>query len=439
VDHLSTTQIERYLSRTASPAEIGEMLAHGADCPDCREQLCGGSDQLDNLVSAFKSFLSPSSDDAAEPYHLSAETMAAYLSGHLDDVGLEIANGHLESCEQCTNELFELRALERLVLETPAKNSVPPLERLDLHGPTLRSASFMKLALATTCAAAIVLGVGVFVQHRELVNLKARDLLVQKDMRSSLDAQRASISQLNAEMERLHSANDDSSKSSQQAVADLNDASGVVKLDKQGGVTGLGSLPAPYEDLIRTALITHRVEIPHSSRMLSSKPEILLGRRDKSNSFSLLSPVGAVVSSQTPTFRWSPLIGATGYVVGIFNSKLNPVAASPALSDTQWSPRELLKRGAIYYWQVTATKGADEIISPGAGRPDAKFKVLDATKYEELAGAERTYKGSHLLMGLLYARAGLLDEARREFRALKAANTGSSVVEQLLQSVRAVR
>ncbi|MGH9882254.1 MAG: tetratricopeptide repeat protein [Pyrinomonadaceae bacterium] len=41
--------------------------------------------------------------------------------------------------------------------------------------------------------------------------------------------------------------------------------------------------------------------------------------------------------------------------------------------------------------------------------------------------------------GTLYARAGLLDDAERELRALLAANPKSPTARKLLQSVRAIR
>ena len=439
VDHLSAGQIERYLSRTASPPEIGAILVHSDACPDCRERLSGGLDQVNNLVGAWESLLEPSSADIAEPYHLPPEMAAAYLSGHLDDVDLEIADSHLEDCEQCTNEMLELRALERLAPRPAAVSPSALGDREPNRLPRLRKVSLMKLGLAASWILIAILGVETFIQRKQVADLKARASSAQ-ELESSLRAQSASISELQAELEGLRSANDNSNGSSTQNDIDLNDAAGLVKLDSRGALVGLGPLPAAYEGLVRAALTSGQVEISHAARELVGKRETLMGGRDTLNSFSLVSPVGEVVASRTPAFRWSPLPGATSYVVAIFDSNLNQVDASPPLPKPGWAAQKFLRRGAVYTWQVTAMKGANEIIiSPGAGRSDAKFRVLDVTQYEELASAERTYKGSHLLMGLLYARAGLLDDARREFTALQKANPDSSVAKELLRSVRAAR
>jgi lipopolysaccharide biosynthesis regulator YciM len=53
-----------------------------------------------------------------------------------------------------------------------------------------------------------------------------------------------------------------------------------------------------------------------------------------------------------------------------------------------------------------------------------------------LAQARRGYASWRLVLGLLYARAGLLDEAEREFRALREANPNSELAHRLLKQVR---
>ncbi|HEY6332256.1 MAG TPA: hypothetical protein VI756_23220, partial [Blastocatellia bacterium] len=381
--------------------------------------------------------------------------MAAYLYDHLDDVDLEIAHSHLEDCDECANELFELRALERLVQESGPKESpeIPsrsgpqadasysnvPITVLPITkgGPVAAALWTQTAALAASWVMILVLGVAIFLQHKQIGELRARASLV-GDLESSLRAQTASLAELHGELESLRSAKDGSSEASAVTVADLKDAGGEVTLDANGKLKGLGSLPLQYEALVRTALVKRRAEIPGTLKELVGKGETVMGGGNGSKSFSLLSPVTEVVSRQIPIFRWRALPGASSYVVAIFDSKLNKVTESPVLSQTEWTPGRPLMRGATYSWQVTATKDANEIISPGAGAPDAKFKVLGVTEYEELVSAQKTYQGSHLLLGILYARAGLLEEARREFVALQAANPNSPLAKELLRSVHAL-
>jgi hypothetical protein len=154
------------------------------------------------------------------------------------------------------------------------------------------------------------------------------------------------------------------------------------------------------------------------------------------NEFSVQGPAGIVIETDRPTFRWTALGGAT-YTVSIYDSNVSKVAESDSLTSTEWTPPTALARGRTYVWQVRATTSDGQQVvapSPAAGR--AKFKVLEQSSLERIALAKQSGSNSHLLMGVLYAEAGLVSDAEREFNALLAANPNSSTARKLLQSVR---
>lgn len=155
--------------------------------------------------------------------------------------------------------------------------------------------------------------------------------------------------------------------------------------------------------------------------------------------FSVLDPVGSVLMSDRPTFRWSPLDGAAGYVVEVYDDSFNLVATSPQLTARSWAAPQTLPRGKVYSWQVTAVKDGQETKSPRPPAPQAKFRILDRAKADELSRARRAYPSSHLTLGLLYAEAGLLKESEQEFRLLQKANPGSELPRRLLRQVQALR
>jgi hypothetical protein len=165
----------------------------------------------------------------------------------------------------------------------------------------------------------------------------------------------------------------------------------------------------------------------------------LMGGPGEGVAFALLSPVGTVVESDRPTFRWRPLNGAINYSVTIHDSNFNPVATSPSLGGTEWTIPRPLQRGTVYSWQVTALKDGNEITSPTPPAPEAKFKVLEQAKADEIERAKQTSGFSHLVLGILYAQGGLLDEAEREFVALLGVNPNSPVVQKLLHGLQALR
>ena len=128
--------------------------------------------------------------------------------------------------------------------------------------------------------------------------------------------------------------------------------------------------------------------------------------------------------------------GATGYVVDVYDDKLTRIITSSQLIDTSWTAPQSLKRGGIYSWQVTASKGGEEIISPRPPAPPAKFRILDQTLANEIVQARRAYASSYLTLALIYTQAGLLDEAEQEFRALQRANPNSTISRRLLANLQ---
>jgi hypothetical protein len=149
--------------------------------------------------------------------------------------------------------------------------------------------------------------------------------------------------------------------------------------------------------------------------------------------------VGTVVETSRPTFRWRPLKGATTYALNVYDSSLKNVATVDRLSAAQWTAARPLKRNEIYTWQVTAVKDGQEISSTVPPAPEAKFKVLGQPRAEEVSVAKKSYPNSHLILGAVYKKAGMLDDAEREFKALLSANPNSPAAQKLLQNVKSLR
>jgi hypothetical protein len=88
---------------------------------------------------------------------------------------------------------------------------------------------------------------------------------------------------------------------------------------------------------------------------------------------------------------------------------------------------------------VTAVVEGKEIQSPVTPAPEARFRLLSLAQEDGLRRAEKLYRGSHLALGVVYSRAGLLDEAEREFSALLAANPDSEVAKKLLRNIELLK
>jgi hypothetical protein len=172
---------------------------------------------------------------------------------------------------------------------------------------------------------------------------------------------------------------------------------------------------------------------------LSRQRETLLGAPGGARKVVIVGPAGTVLESDRPLFSWRPLNGEATYLVAVFDSEFKPVAKSGPLTATEWACPQTLRRGATYTWQVTALHNGETIVSPSPPAPEARFRVLEQDEADELKRARRLRPTSHLTLGVLYARAGMADEAEREFQALVESNPGSAAARSLLLSVRAWR
>jgi hypothetical protein len=133
------------------------------------------------------------------------------------------------------------------------------------------------------------------------------------------------------------------------------------------------------------------------------------------------------------------LSNAHAYTVFILDENFNVVMQSEPLTETSWTIPQSLKRGGVYIWQVTATKDDRELTSPAAPMPDARFKILEQAKADELQRLTEGRKNSHLILGAIFAHNGLLDEAESEFQMAIEANQDAVAAKKLLQSVKALR
>jgi hypothetical protein len=136
--------------------------------------------------------------------------------------------------------------------------------------------------------------------------------------------------------------------------------------------------------------------------------------------------MGTTVLSDQPGFRWRPAAGATRYVTAVFDEDFRKVAESPALTAVEWQPQAALPRGRILNWQVTATVNGSPVRAPQPPAPEARFEVVASETAAAIDAARREHPGNHLLLAVLLAKAGAVDEAMTELDALSATDAGTA-------------
>ena len=193
------------------------------------------------------------------------------------------------------------------------------------------------------------------------------------------------------------------------------------------------AVPSEWKALVQQARTARRVNPPPAFRALQVERDTL---RDDSapHAGGTLSPSGTVIETQQPAFRWPAVKGAR-YVVSIFE-KEKEIARSPVLLDNQWTSSQPLTRGGTYVWQVKVRGTGGVTILPAPPDPPALFTVLGSKDAADLDEARRRFPGDHLLLGVLYARAGVRDRAEEEIGRWIAAHPADAAARDLLSSIQ---
>ena len=400
-EHPTKQELDDYRWRMLAPVAFLSVHRHVAGCPRCAAE-CNQPQDLARDLDDLQTALLDTTNDA--PYHLSENDVLAYVRGDLGEIDLEITQSHLSSCATCLDEVQR---------QTPARR--------------LQSASFVnrwrlwRVAAVVSCAVILIL---LAVWLLRTTPTENKEQVWNPGNQGSPVSSPAPTQQ--------------TSPDTQFALV-INDGNQKITVDKTGTLAGLEQLPLSTQRKIRAALQTGKLERSPALAQVASQSSTLLSKPDNALQFRLISPLGQVVRSEQPILRWHSLDGALSYQVVVTDADLNEVVASPSLNTTDWRVSMPLKAGKIYSWQVTALKDGAKITSPVLPAPQAKFKTIDRSTSELLLKAERAYPDSHLTLGILYADAGLLDEAEQQLRLFMSNSPRADIAQKLLQNITAIR
>ena len=423
MEHLTQKQVEDYSRNSLSATELLAVSDHLDECDLCRRRVEAGLNG-DSVFFALHDEAFGEKDLSTA--HLTSDQTAEFVDKNLNGEALQVVTDHLASCEQCALAVEDLRAFRNEIAPSLDREYRPivPVE----SGSSWRE-RFVSLfrvspvpAFGGAALAVMLLVFIAWVVWRMPKSEKPEEVVVVPS--PSVEPTPAPVPSVQPE--------------SAPVVAQLNDGAGVVSLDQQGKLSGADNLPSNYQDLLKKALTGQRIEKSSQLQGLTRPPSALMGSSDPAREFSVIEPGGNVLLSDRPTFRWSKMEGAAGYVVEVYDDQFKLVSSSPQVTDLQWTTTQALPRGHVYSWQVKAIKDGQETTSPRPPAPQAKFRVLDQARANELTRAKRAYGSSHLMLGLLYAEAGLVREAEAEFRLLRHANPDSEIAQRLLRQIQAI-
>lgn len=383
--HLTEQQLHGYANRTLELTALLAADAHFMECGECAEKLQTVL-QASTGDNRAVSFLLGELTAPAEEFHLSFAQLTGFLAASLNDVEQEIVTSHLPFCANCRAEVEDLRAFQQLLgapqpaTATTATTTFTPNWRE--HWQSLRAWAAGKLFFPLTAltAAMVLATLGLVFYWRQRAEPLAR------------------VEAPGAESTALPTP------------------APPVAASPSAPPENPPPPLSPEEQAIQRALATGRVEVAAESKRLWQRGASLMNGTRATPAFTILAPQGTLVESTQPQLRWTLLPQVKTYVVTVTDEHFKEVAHSEPLTQASWTLPVKLTRGQLYQWQVTATTEAGtEITAPAPSAPEAQFKVLASEPLQALQRARARYAGSHLELGILSAREGLLDAAAQEF------------------------
>lgn len=373
--HLDDDRVERLRRRTLTPQELIDASNHIRECEACRVRVESHAAVLPAIHLLDRQLSSETLSSA----HLEFETMLEFVEETMPDEQRADAAAHLEECATCRAEADDLRQFRGEVAAQKERR------------PRTRYAAFAA-AIAAAFAAAFFL-------TRPAPAPPPHHVVPGS----------ATVTPL---------------------VVALRDGARNVGIDASGKLHGT-TLDGDWANVVASALRNPDLEKPPSLRALAGTSDPQRGPH-QDRELSLDEPIGVVVESDRPNFRWSSSLPDANYELAVFDDTGRLVVRG-ATRKSEWQPEKPLVRDASYLWQVRAVAGERELVAPAADQPEARFGVLRADLATQIATA-RDRNAGHLVLGVLYFNGGAIAEARREFEALAAENPDSRVARRLLAS-----
>lgn len=401
--HLNNEQIRGYHQQTLPTAELLDVSQHLGGCEACRARITPQT-EVSSAIKAFQQRIR----SGAGPLHLTYEEIEAFVDGTMAALDRESVESHTRECGSCAEDVQGILALRR-ELEHPRTITSPSNRWAAFWNSLLGWRGGLVLAAA---ACAVILMVALRTPAGQNRNI------------ADVAQQGAKVSVSPAQPSPTGSI--------------IRDGTRVFTVSESGRIEGLPIVAEADRAVLEKALVEKRVDTAASLSDLTAKSGVLLGSPAEVPRGKLLAPLATVVETERPVFRWAPISGAT-FHVSVYDSGYNLVASSGSLVGTEWQIPKPLRRGTRYSWQLNVRQNDNEYTLPAPPAPEARFRVLSGADEAGLAQTRSASGESHFVLGILYARAGLLDQADQELRALRDQNPQSKDVADLLASVEQQR
>ena len=378
--------------------------------------------------------------------HLTAAQISAYVERRLDAVDTLAVSDHLAACAECRARLLQNQELPRAAAAEVCNDGITYDEIAAWVDGELDPLRRREIAAAATRSPQLRAQLADLMRFRDEMNAKpprdhASEPLLTRATTTAFSrwalALAAAVVVCGGAIWRatMH-------KPTGIDFVKVRDGDRVIAFANDGRSPVLAALPAGISGDLAQTIRSGRINLTPEVAALIGQTGTLAGPGEAETEFRVLAPVGTAVREARPSFRWVAEPAASAYQINVVEETSGTLIVSEQLppTATEWQPPQPLPSGEVYQWQVQALRdGAVIGNSPKPPEPEARFHILSEAKVAELEEARRASQGSHLVMGVATARAGLIDEALREFRLLSEQNPDAELTRQLLQQIEAQR
>ena len=433
--HLPIEQIRNYVTRNLACADLAQVNEHLFDCEDCYQQFL-------SIFQAHRRFpIEIDLDDLAGStgWHLQGEELKAYIEGRLSEPDSEFAKLHLRGCAWCREEVENYSEFTYKLSYYLSKRHAPVKQASVWNRYSLRFP-----AIPSTWSPVRFAGVAAL-----LLLLLGSIVLMLSVRRIRPEVQEATASEPAQKNDSLQAViPPDPSQPAQSPTTDIRSGDGETSYSNHKSEKSYSHISeTPNSPIKRTAvegtqgieteLLAADLRMPDVIDIFDRSQVVLRGDGDKGVSFTITGPYSTVISDDRPTFRWTSLSGASHYTVSVYDTNLNLIKTSEPLTDTQWAIPNQLERGVIYTWVVTAIKDGKEVLAPTLPAR-AEFKIIEKSELIKLNSRVRQIQ-SAAARGVLYARAGLLDDAEQQLRVHLSLHPADETAMNLLRTIKSWR
>ncbi|MBA3438663.1 MAG: zf-HC2 domain-containing protein [Pyrinomonadaceae bacterium] len=451
--HIPRHKLDRLAAHELAALETLQLKAHLHGCRECFRVFSDLYEQYNGFAPSVEDLSYSPLRSMAERHIKYDNKLTAFLTGKLADWHRAEVEHHLAVCSECAEKVVEIRqyidspAGEYVIAPATPQSSTtraPMRQRFSsfLFMPGRYLSAPVGYSLAVAVILAIVAWFAIGDRDPNLANVAVdhsppliRNTEVTSPAPSIPPPPPAKINGGQRPLTRNEQAN---SNRQGQAHTTARKKQTPTSLTKRNSIPGSDNTAASgNEDESDELLLARNINRPPALGIFQQSAAVFRGLGSTVEEFSLTGPVSTLVKSVRPTLNWSALAGATTYAVSVFDSDLNLVEASGPIIATEWSVRGTLKSGKVYTWMVVAMKDGREFYAP-APPSRARFKVVDELILAQL-NRRIEARGSAAARAVIYAEAGLLDDAEQELGSHLSLNPTDERARKLLQTIRAWR